>query len=85
MSAALQREDDLRQRVEAAEGQPKPIQPAEQMVRELETAKQDALMAKTRAAESEDQAKELAQSLARETARVRELESELEHQKEISI
>ena len=37
LSAALQREDDLRQRVEAAEGQPKPIQPAEQMVRELET------------------------------------------------
>ena len=89
LSAALQREDDLRQRVEAAEGQPTPIQPAEQLLRELETAKQDAQMAKTRAAESEDQAKELAQSLARETARVRELESELEseldHQKEISI
>ena len=55
------------------------------MVRELETAKQDAQMAKTRAAESEDQAKELAQSLARETARIQELESKLDHQKEISI
>ena len=55
------------------------------MVRELETAKQGAQMAKTRAAESEDQAKELAQLLAQETARVQELESELDHQKEISI
>ena len=42
-------------------------------------------MAKTRAAESEDQAKELAQSLARETACVQELKSELDHQKEVSI
>ena len=48
-------------------------------------AKQDTQLAKTRAAESEYQVKELAQSLARETARIRELESELDHQKEISI
>ena len=52
LSAALQQEDDLRQRVKAAEGQQKPIQPAEQMVRELEMAKKDTQMAKTRAAES---------------------------------
>ena len=40
LSAALQREDDLR-RVEAAEGQPKTMQPEEQLVQELETAKRD--------------------------------------------
>ena len=85
LSAALQREDDLRQRVEAAEGQPKTMQPEEQIVQELETAKRDVHMARSRAAESEDQAKKLAESLARETARVRELESELDHQREIAI
>ena len=40
-STALQQEDDLRQQVEAAEGQPKAIQPAEQMVQELETRHAD--------------------------------------------
>ena len=85
LSAALQREDDLRQRVEAAEGQPKTMQPEEQIVQELETAKRDVHMARSRAAESGDQAKKLAESLARETARVRELESELDQQREIAI
>ena len=85
LSAALQRENDLRQRVEAAGGQPKAMQPEEQVVQELEMAKRDAHIARSRAAESEDQEKKLAELLAQETARIRELESELDHQREISI
>ena len=55
------------------------MQPEEQVVQELETAKRDMHMARSRAAESEDPAKKLAKSLAQETAQVRELESELDH------
>ena len=87
LSAALQREEDLRRRVEAAQGQPEVPQPVglEQMAKELEMAKRDAQEASSRAAESDDQATELTQSLAQETARVRELESELDHQRGIAM
>ena len=46
LNAALQRVDDLRQRVEDAEGQPKVMQHEEQIVQELETAKRDVHMAR---------------------------------------
>ena len=64
LSATLQQEDDLRQGVEAAEGQPTTMQPEEETVQELETAKRDVHMAKSQAAKSEDEAKKLAESLA---------------------
>ena len=61
------------------------MQPEEQIVQKLKTAKRDMRMARSRAAESKDQVKKLAESLAQETNRVQELESKLDHQREIAI
>ena len=88
---ALEREEGLRQQVEA-ENLPEASREMERLTRELEHAKHDADEARSRAIKSDDRATEsddratgLMEALERERARARELESEIDRQGEITM